>query len=210
MLISPILNAYIEKYEKRTVLYLAVVFVALEMWFDCILNNNRFGFTQGYSVLHFCVIYVLGRLIALYKDRLLGYIKYWKWILLFCGCCIFISLMHVLDLPFTFNYSNPVVILSAICSFMPFLYFEFTNKAINWIASGSFAVYIVQIVDPIFLLLCDLDKSLLSNNPYILYLAKGLIFCVLFFLLCVIYDKLREFLSRGIVKRINNIYERYF
>lgn len=209
MLISPILNSYIEKYDRCHILNMTVFFIVLEFWFDCILHNDRFGFTQGYSVIHFCVIYIMGRLLALYKDTLLKVKIHW-WGGGFFVCCFVISVMHVIGFDFTFNYSNPVVIFSAICSFVPFLYFKFYSKFINWIASGAFAVYVIQIVDPIYHALCDYDAYLLANNPYMVYLIKGLAFCIIFFILCVLYDKLRDYFSSGIVNRINKIYERSF
>ena len=102
------------------------------------LNINR-----GYSVVHFVAIYLIGRCLFLYQDDLRT-IKSYYWIIVYTGCTIVICAMYLLGVRFAFDYSNPVVIISSICSFLPFIYMDFYNKIINWVAGSALSIYIIS------------------------------------------------------------------
>ncbi len=211
MIFSPILNAFIENYQKKAV-WLILVILIIEFWFDCIVGKDRMGFTQGYSVAHFCLIYLVGRLIFLYKDKITEVRRY-KWVVLYFVFSVVIAGMYLAKVKFTFYYSNPAVIATGIFSFLPFIYKYRTNKIINWVASGTFAVYLIQVTEPVFSFLCETDKELLANNSYILYLLKSSVLLVTLFAVCVLYDKLRAWCSQPLInfinKRIDGIKSRY-
>ena len=199
MLISPLINGFIRQNSRKTVLYYAILFAVIELWFDCVLNEKYVGFLQGYSTLHFCLIYLIGRTIRLYKEDLTLLPRY-LWFYIYLVCVSFIFLLYTANVPFAFYYTNPFVICSAIGLFMVSLYKSYYNRIINWIAKGCFAVYIIQVIDPAFTILCNIDKQILNNNSYVIYLIKGSAVIVLFFIICVLYDKVRSFLTLPIDK----------
>ena len=199
MLLSPILNAFVEKMGKK-MLPLVLIIIGMELWFDCITKEKTWiGFEQGYSVQHFCLVYLIGRAICLYQDVLTKRSR-WLWVALYFFFAAVIAVLYLLKVRFAFYYSNPLVILTAICSFLPFIYHHRVNKTINWIASGTFAVYLIQVIEPVFSFLCQTDQRLLAENSYPLYLLKSAVLMVAFFLLCVLYDKLREWCSAPLLR----------
>lgn len=197
MILSPILNAFIEKYHKKS-LWLILLLLVLEFYFDCIKGNDRMGFTQGYSVAHFCLIYLIGRIIFVYKDKITE-VKRFKWVLLYFAFVGVIAGMYLAGIRFAYDYSNPAVIATGVFSFLPFIYKIRSNKIINWVAGGTFAVYIIQVSEPAFSFLCKMDKMLLSGNAYWLYLIKSIPLLVGFFMVCVLYDKLRSWCTQPVL-----------
>lgn len=197
---SPVLNSFVEKYG-REVLPWTLLFIGIEFWFGTVRGIEYFGFNKGYSIIHFVIMYMVARCIALYKDTLLVLPKkYW-----FYGYVIATSIicfMYFCGMECAFAYSNPIVILSSICTFIPFLYKDWHNGIINWIAGGTLAVYIIQVTDPAYSILVKIDNYLLNNNTYFLYLLLcGLVMFVTFWL-CVIYQKICEWMILPFISRL--------
>ena len=205
MILSPILNAFIEKYQKKS-LWLILLLLILELYFDCIKGNDNMGFTQGYSVAHFCLIYLIGRIIYVYKDKITE-VKRYKWVLLYFVFVCVIAGMYLAGIKFAFYYSNPAVIATGVFSFLPFVYKYYPNRIINWVASGTFAVYIIQVSEPAISFLRKMDQMLLEQNAYWLYLIKSIPLLICFFMLCVLYDKLRSWCSQPIMSFANKLIE---
>lgn len=185
---SPIINSFIEKYTRRNVLYWTLLFVMIELWFGDIMEKDSFGFSMGYSVIHFVLMYFVGRCVYLYRDIIIKP-KRFIWGVSYVICTLVICILYAFNVNFAFHYSNPLVILSSICTFVPFLYFSYHNNIINWIASATLPVYIIQVCSPANELLINLDKYLLFNFPYYLYLLLAAFAIVLFFIFCVLYGK---------------------
>ena len=201
MLLSPLLNTFVEQ-QGKNLLKWVLMLVAMEFWFDCITKEQTsLGFNQGYSVPHFCIIYLVGRSIFLYQDEVRKHSRK-LWVALYFLFAALIAVMYLCKVRYTFYYSNPLVILTAVCSFMPFIYRHWVSKPINWIASGTFAVYLIQVTEPVFSFLCQTDKTLLAENSYGMYLLKSVLLLVAFFLLCVLYDKIREWCSAPLLRTI--------
>ena len=193
MFLSPILNSFVEIYKKRIIAY-CLILVLLEFWFGCIMSitlglEDNLNINRGYSVVHFVAIYLIGRCLFLYQDDLRT-IKSYYWIIAYTGCTIVICAMYLLGVRFAFDYSNPVVIISSICSFLPFIYMDFYNNIINWVAGSALSIYIISSGTQIVPLLMKVDEYVLSNYEYCEYLGliAGLIFVVFSF--CVLYDKI--------------------
>lgn len=102
----------------------------------------------------------------------------------------------------TFAYSNPVVIVSSICSFIPFLYRDWYNKTVNWIAGGTLAVYIIQVTDPAYSLLVKLDNYFLENYSYFYYLVLCGLVIIVTFMFCITYQKLCEKVVKPIMSML--------
>lgn len=203
MFFSPVLNSFVEKYGRK-VLPWTVLFIGVEFWFETVRGIDFFGFNKGYSIIHFVIMYMVARCIALYEDNLLVYPKK-CWLVGYVIATIIICFMYIGGMECAFAYSNPVVIVSSICTFIPFLYKEWHNRNINWIAGGTLAVYIIQVTDPAYSILVKLDNYLLDNNTYFLYLLLcGLVISVTFWL-CVFYQKICDWMISPVFNRLPSI-----
>lgn len=142
---------------------------------------------------------MMARLVALYRAELLCVPAYVWW----CGyalCTIILTVMFGVGI--RWGYANPVNIISAFCFFMPFLYFSFQSKKINWIAKHTFAVYIIQVTNPAYHFLTTGDIYMLNHFSYGLYLLYAAATITIFFFGCVLYDWIRELVMNPIEKVI--------
>lgn len=208
MFLSPVLNAFIEKMGKR-ILPWVIVFVFIEFWFDNIKELECLGFGSGYSIMHFVLIYMIARCLFLFNVDLVRVKIYW-WVIGYLLFTIVICIQYVVGLKWTYDYSNPVCIMSSICSFMPFVYYNYHNRAINWIASSTFAVYVIQVADPAYSYLVRIDNHLLVSQTYGLYLLYVMGVISLFFTLCVLYDKVCGIFIGPITRKIHIKYDERF
>lgn len=206
MLVSPLLNSFVSNSKRNIVLYLTLLLLSIELYFDGLRDIEAFGINGGYSVMHFCIMYLVGRTISLFKQELTKYCKLF-WISGYIFFSLVTACLYVAKAPFAFDYSSPFVIAASVCSFIPFLYKEFVNKKINWIAKGTFAVYLLQVTNPLYSLLVKTDNILLSTHPYGLYLIFASFEIIAVFIICIIYDKIREFVTNLFSEKLFNSIE---
>lgn len=157
-LLSPFINTTLDKFDnKQTLLLLilgAIIIFIYGFLFKC-------QFASGKSVLCFCYLYVLGRILRQYKDKTFTN-KRWLYIILFvCAIIIYggklsdLSLLKKIAGAF-YAYNSPLLMLLASLIVMIFSNFGLQSYLINKIASHSFAIYLI------------------GNNPYILELTKSI------------------------------------
>ena len=113
-------------------------------------------------------------------------------------------MLYILGVNYIWQYSNPVIVLSAICSFMPFLYRSYFNKRINWIAKSTLSVYIIHVTAPVYYVVVEFDKYLLSNYNYSTYLILALCCITIIFVLSILYDKTRLLFTDRIYNLVVN------
>lgn len=201
MFLSPVLNAFIEKNGRKSLKWV-IIFFALEIWFGCVRDVENLGYNHGYSVIHFVLIYMLARCVCLYKFELLK-IKRYYWFVGYFICTIIICMMYIFGLKFCWDYSNPIVVVSSLCSFIPFLYYDCYNKYINWIAGGTLAVYIIQVTNPVYSALVFIDNYLLVQYSYPIYLLLISIVISSVFFSFVFYGKGCDWIAGQLLKRIS-------
>ncbi len=202
MILSPVLNSFIEKYRRNSLKWV-LVFWGLEFWFSCIMDVEELGYNRGFSVIHFVLMYMIARCIKLYEDDIKK-IGQWVWILGYLLSTIVIIMCHVIGIKWCWDYSNPIVVFSAVCSFLPFLYKTYYNKVINWTASGTLAVYIIHVTYYIKSSLQRVDCSLLETNCYPIYLIKISGVMIIVFIVSVLYGIVCNYISNRLAKGINN------
>lgn len=207
MFLSPMVNSYIEKYGKAGLRW-CIMFLFVEFWFDCITHIEFFGFNHGYSVIHFVLVYMIARYLNLYQNVLLRK-RFRFWVLSYFICSVVIFFMYVLGVNYVWQYSNPMIILSAICSFVPFLYRHNVNRWINWVAQSTFAVYIIHVSVPVYYLVVDYDKYILGHFDYLTYLVFALGGVILVFVISILYDKVRQIVTDPVYKFVEGSVERW-
>lgn len=197
---SPILNSFVKDNGKK-ILWWVLAFWGIEFWFDCIQHVDTMGFKQGYSFLHFVLMYMIGRCVFLYLPKL-QLVKAKYWMLFYFLCVIATSALYVMNIGHSWGYCNPLVIASAICLFLPFTYRNYHNRKINAIAKSTLPVYIMQCFNPGYCTLVCIDNKLLVSLPYYQYLLASVLVQVAFFCVCVMYDKARLMITNPVLSKI--------
>lgn len=202
VLASPFINAFISSSDKKKVLLFTISLLLFEFWVDCICNLRTFFFNEGYSGLHFCLLYLMGRCLSLYYDRLKR-IRPPIYLAVYLFLSLIVVVLSVLKIPWTYNYSNIFLVLSASSLFMVFATRQpFYNIRINKIAQCSLFVYILQINSPFMGWLCTIDNYLLENMSWGIYIISIVLVCAGFYMFCFIWDYLRRLVTTKVFDKI--------
>ena len=197
-LISPILNAFVEKASPkvfRTVLIALFLYIFIYGW----LFDATKDIAKGYSIISFIGLYLLARYVRLYPFKLTQLNKYADLGIFFITVLLITGLAmlgtYIINKNMTnmmYWYSNPLIIVGSIYLLLYFSKMKMDSKIINIIAKSSFAVYLLHCNSNI---LVDYYAPAIKNlyNSYsgivFLLLAFGLMVGV--FALSVLIDQFR-------------------
>ena len=205
MVLSPVINEVLERTTYRQHLMLAAALVAINCgcgwWCEMVFNET------GYTVYHMIFIYCLGRTLRETLDRY----PHFRWaavgvpVYLLSVAAVMLMMQHMKYFK-VIGYNNPVIVLESIAFFVIFARFSFKSRFVNWVASTSFAVYLIHMH---FSVWPHVLRPVLSNiyNTYggggyaILSTVVG----VLTFAICTLVDKPREWLFAGLFSRSKRV-----
>ena len=202
IIVSPFMNTYINTHSRKHILIFSIGMAVFEFWVDCICNLQTFFFNGGYSGLHFCVVYMIGQSIKLYYKELKS-LHPRLYLFIYIIISAIIVLLSILKVPFTYNYSNILLIISACSLFLLFaVRTPFYNKYINRLAQCSLYVYILQISSPFMGWLCEADVYVLNNFNWISYMLIVCGICIIFYIFCFIWDYTRQLFTKRLFDSI--------
>lgn len=148
MIISPFLNVGMRELTKKQYLFGLICYTFLQIYLGWFWQKEAFD-TTGYNFLNFIYLYLIGgylhRFVTIDRikhARVLTLGSYVGSALIFGTCNIF---RLYLNIPFGYlwGYNNPIIIIGAISLFLFALTFKFDSNAINTIAGGGFAAYLL-------------------------------------------------------------------
>lgn len=194
MAMSPAINAVAGRLSYRGQVWTAIALVIINClfgwWYEMRFNDT------GYTVYQLIMMYWIGGVI---KSTLQRY-KQIPWRSIAIGTYAIsivgvILMMHTMRYFKVIGYNNPVIMVESIALFIIFATMRFKSRAINWIASSAFAVYLVHMHFAIF---GNILRPLLSNifdqyggGMYALY-ATGIGIAV--YIISILIDKPRIWL----------------
>ena len=196
-LFAPMVNRFIYS-SRRNKMYLLIVSGVISMYIGY--NGVDNSVTVGKNIINFFFLYSLGSVLRDTYDIW----SRWKaaWIAL-----AFISLnviLVALHLHFTgtwfgdtlwklaYPYNCPILIINAVLAFFLFGKMNFQSRAVNWVASSTFATYLIhrnqvvveRVLKPITL---GIDSGVMSIGCEI---AVLLLFSAVIFMICILIDKI--------------------
>lgn len=208
--LSPILNIGAEKIKKNDFAILLVLFTILEVYFGW--HRNMDGFNLGYSIIHFCYLYLLARFAALHisHKRIISL----RWINLgvYLFCVLVTTLMAESRLSifgYVWAYNNLFIIIGSLSLLLFFVSFSFYNKWINWIAASALAAYLLQeapfIRDHFYY---DWESAWISSYPALAsQYAMVFVHAIALFCIAIVLDKILGVISAQLL-RIYDAFER--
>ena len=196
MFFSPVLNSFIEQ-KGRKILPWVITFALIEFYFEDIVHDEDMQFNRGYSLIHFVLMYFIGRCIWLFKGRLFT-IKNKTFLIVFLLSSLITTFFIYAGIKTACFYASPFVIIAAGSLFVPFLKQNFCNRRINYIAKSVFCVYIFHTTPPLISLIRNADVYLLHNYTYVFYWIIGTIILFGTFVSGILYDKLRLIITEPI------------
>ena len=205
ILLSPVLNAFVEKVSERALLMYILIFVACAFYFGCVHDSTYFYFNSGYSVTTFIMIYLIGRYLRLYGEKRMESVASWKMAIVWIGCtaliCVWKLFMHKYGV--YVSYHSPILLLSAVSLFLLFTRISFHSKVINWLGASCLAAYILHTNAPIMGWMIQMDENLLDYNNAGLYLCGAIGICAGVFVGAILIDQVRLWICKPIVENIS-------
>lgn len=201
-LFSPLINRVIEPLNKTQYQKVLVLLLFINVIIGGLFRSQQIGVT-GFCFQHFALMYCIGGYIRRFglfsKQSNFTLIAIW----FFGSIC-----QYILEDYWPWRgYVNPLVILTAISVFVLFSRIKLKSHTINWIAAGSFAVYLLHDEDTI-LRHCyvELMKQIYYlNNTIWVYASLAFVTAIVWFTVAILIDHVvMHFLSPIESLLINN------
>lgn len=210
MLFIPIINSYIENTSKKQFKFVLLGGFAFLFFYGWLFPDSTDWILHGYSFPCFVYLYILGRYLRLYPNRL-TLCKCHNYMFIYLGLGMISTffelflIMRNIDIKGRQHfYFSPIIISMSVALLLMFSKIKIQNKFINWISISSLSVYLFhshflffeKIYQPIIL-------NLWIKNSYLIYVVKLFLFCIFIFIISVLLDKIRIFLFKLFLKTIN-------
>ena len=207
MLLSPILNAFVDKCTKNSLLLYIVVFQLCSFYFGNIHESTYFYFNNGYSITTFMLLYLIGRYLKRYGNDYFDSVSKKRLIVLYLLSLLPIISILLLskDSARWLGYNSPLLIISAVLFFLLFTKVTIRNRFINTIGISCISVYILHTCAPIIGWFVEYDIYIFNNYPFLLYLLLMIGGCIGVFFIAILLDKIRLQITTPIIKLINKI-----
>lgn len=201
-ILSPVLNAYVEKASQRQFAWLLVAFFAFQSIFGWLWEATTW-FKAGYSLTSFMGLYLLARYIRLYPLRCW---QWSRWVDLAIYLAVALTLTVVMfvikrggGLGGIFYYYNcPLVIVGAVHFVLMFSKFSLRSRLVNWLAVSAFAIYLTHSGTFLWTFYDDAIRRWFvgeSRATFILYAAMMM---AAVFVGSILLDKVRLFIWKPI------------
>lgn len=208
-LIAPILNTYIKNVTAKNFYITISVFSFISVylgWF----HHIPMYYHHGYDLFNFIQLYLLGRWLKR-DDAIVKNLK--KSILLpiciFIVCCIIRYKVQPITCVEWTDYSSPLNLLMAISVFCLFLQIRVSSlfaKPVVFLSTSAVAVYLITdyhgVRQPIA---CFLSWGLSAFDTYMMQCCFIVVFVLVVFLLCCLFDKFRIYITRPINRLVDKI-----
>jgi len=199
-ILSPVLNTFLENTNRRQLLLILLAFFAAQTYWGFI--DKRPDFSNGYSALSFCGLYMLAGYLRRYATEIS------KWgLTIFVGSVVLMALFVTIQtgwaFPFCwFNYNDPLAITAASGLILCFSRIEMRpNNAINFVAASAFAVYLLHCSPFAF---STLFVPIIQASNSHLGLAGVILAIVVIYIMAIVLDQPRKWLWRIIVQKLFN------
>ena len=208
-LLSPVLNAYIDRADPKQFRWLLIGFFAFQFVYGWYYGAVTY-FDRGYSTLSFIGLYLLSRFVNLHSDKLKN-LSLWTDLAIWFGFTLITTTLGVLfnyktgigDVRF-YYYNSPFVVGASLFLFLAFYKIKFQSKIVNWIGVSAFAAYLlhsnVAFMTDVY---CPVLKSVYSAYSYPTYIAFSMAFVLVIFIVAILVDKIRIAIWNVLVKMIN-------
>lgn len=205
-LFIPMMNLVVEQLEEKCLRYTIILFFIFFVTIPAFKENDLFSLNGGFSVIWFCMLYIIGGYIKKYSIHISA-----KWCFIIYILSVSITwLLKINGTTFLLDYASPTILVAAITLLLIFANTNFKStfatKIITLLAPATLSVYIIHVNPFIWdYYMINLAAPLASQNIFVLITGVFIISFIIY-LACSIFDfiriwlfqklKLRKLLSR--------------
>lgn len=191
LIFVPVLNAFIDSVGYKKLGTFIIAFYIFVLVFDVCLRDNSSGVMGGYSVLWLMFMYCVGRYV--------GHINWTsvktKSIILIFALCVAIKTCLCVFHINGYRYTNPTIVIASVCFFLLFLRIKVSNllvgRIITFFSTSTLMVYLLNLQPQVMPQFRRILYYMHSNFSASSFVVASALFCVIFFCVAVLYDKLR-------------------
>ena len=193
--VSPCLNAFAEKQDKKQMLFFIIVFFVAENFI-----------MRDAGALNFCLVYLIGRLIAKTgTERISQYAGLGYTIATFAiFICSYLSyrILHLGaeemgDFFLGYSYASPFIIVQAIFLFLLFSRLKIQSNLINWMAASCLSIFLIHMHPAIKQIGYYGFTESLYDRPVLEHTITLLALMAIVFFGAIIIDKVRIVISNS-------------
>ena len=216
--LSPLLNAFIEQSDEKRLGAFLLAYYAFFIPYSLIDNNIG----TGYNTMSFIGLYMLARYLRLYGANRLRSVRTWTlwtgWLAVVALGTLIITLTAQLAtqtathevLNYVTSYSSVLVVSGAVLLLLAFSRLSVQKRWVNWLAAGSFTVYLTHQQLYLRKPYTDFIKSLIRNagSPALCSLAV-LVTVLAIFLASVCFDALRRYAGEKFNECLRRLFRKH-
>jgi surface polysaccharide O-acyltransferase-like enzyme len=210
LLAAPLLNKIADSSTKKEFGIILILWLILRGY-----NFLRNG-DNGYNIMNFMTLYLLGRFIGLYAENIPFTKSRIKCMLIYLLCSIMIAgsvfaiIYAGLDskwiVKIGFAYSNPIVICSAIAFLLFFKNLKIKSKTINWCASSALAIYLIssnsELCRFLYAYIGNISQRVEHDWLLSVYLP---VIAIITMIICIAIDKIRMVITNPVEQFLDKI-----
>lgn len=197
-LISPMLNAFIDKATKREY----QVLLLMLLLFQCVYSwlTAWYDYYNGYSIILFAVIYLTAAYFRRFPVAWIEKHSHWLFLItvLVMTAIATLSLWKFGNAARQIRDDNPLVILGGILLLLSFKKLKFHSKIVNWLAASCFTVYLTHYSPFVYPYLMSIMIDVYKQFDGICYCLIFSIVLIAVYVCCTMIDQLRILAWRGI------------
>lgn len=196
-MLAPILNYWLEDNKRSKYLIYVLAFISVYIG----LMGKDPSLREGKIILNFALVYAIGhelKGVVERKDRIstvkvaVGWLLLNVTVMIICG--IFNSqLVGKVIWMLSFPYNSPLLLINSILVFIIFGRMKFKSKVVNYIATSSFAIYLLhthpfvrfELLPSLVLIFIDPNSLVILTLLYITLISLGIMTIVLFVDKCI-------------------------
>lgn len=199
-ILSPVLNAFVEKATKREFQMVLVAFYAFQCYYCWI--SGAYDYYSGYSVTFFCGLYLTARYFRLYPVKVAASHSTAVFFvsLLVTTVVSTVAMARLGNGAHMIRYDNPLVIISSLALLSTFARMRFCSRVVNSLATACFAVYIIHFDPLVFHYFAMAVRWVYQSTSGLLTVAGIGAFLVGVFLACWLIDRVRLYVSHFVLR----------
>lgn len=187
VIMAPVLNAAAESLSADTLKKVLCVSYAFILLFDFAFRANSTGISGGYSLIWFAFLYLLARYAR--KHSITTVVKR-AWLLM-TVCILAQTFLFWKDL-IGMRYTNPLVLIPAVCAVSIFSKRHFYSRVINTMASAALMAYMLHMEPCIVASLRRFLTQAYNDYGYAAYMLKALGGIIALYLVAVAYNQIQS------------------
>ncbi len=205
--LSPILNTFAQNASKKEFVLTLSAFFLVEFLYGYLLDVGHFDY--GFSPLFFIGLYLLARYARLYPCKYFSMAKH-NDILIY----IFVTVLSIFGFYFGYkifgmgfhlnHYDSPLTVVASLFLLLFFSKLNFNSKAINWLATSAFAIYLFHTNNLIYPYFKKSFEYIATSFTLPVSCVMSILAVLVIALICILADKPRAQIWKWITDYFNS------